>query len=201
MQAKIYDLPREQWEKQISAVISKLNIRTINKIKKMGLMEDLRMEAWLGIAKAKEKFNPSLGISFSTYAHWYMAGYIKNFCHRERKYLDIAGNKFFFHTSGEFNTKNMIETTGSFVEDICSQYVYQSEEEAIAIEKEVESFIIKNFSAQKITNMTDVFINNKSYADTGRKHGVTREWVRKVVGKECINLAKKYKDYENIIIN
>lgn len=56
--------------------------------------DDLFQEAMLGVVRASEKFDPSFGCAFSTYANWWIRAYIKKWIRDKSRQVRLPARVF-----------------------------------------------------------------------------------------------------------
>lgn len=124
------------------------------KYKEKGVpFEDLIQEGFLGLLEAKEKFDPSRKVKFSTYAYYWIKKKIIEAVQREK-----------------IQSLNCVELNEAFLENHAAQEAYE--------DKKVDIFSFEDLSPleQKVLKLH--FQEGKALSHIARELGIRREKVR-----------------------
>lgn len=183
------------------------NLRFVVKIANQyqGFMdvEDLINEGNMGLMHAVEKFDPSTGNKFSTYAVWWIKAYIQKAIRETSKGIRFPANKFSEMKKSKWNIASLDKTIGnddegettlaSFIKDdrIMDPVDVYWEKESTSqlnqlikiLKKNEQTVIIKRYGLDRHKPM--------SLSEIGTLMGYSRERIRQLEKRALIELRKK----------
>lgn len=168
-------MPQGEWDRFVYKILQKFI--PLCRYDALIDVDDLRQEAWVGLLKAAESYDPTRGPQFSTYAWIYVKGALCRFVTQRLSgkpvIIDIEGMPVVdFHATcnsgeGSVDNKDMVDKIFDLIEG--------------------EPYAVL---------LTDHFVHGKTYRVLAKEHGVSHETINIRIKKLMAMITKRL-DYEN----
>ncbi len=129
---------------------------------------DIEQEGMLGLVLAARRFDSSRGLKFSTFAHWYIVGFIKHFI---RDFVPVVRGP----RSGRAPKVYSLEDTAAWDGDVCFGTILGSTDPAIAACEDRADIGRGAAALPPLLRRTALAIAaGYRYVDVARREGVSR---------------------------
>lgn len=165
-------LPMEEWHQIVGEAVKKFSpyCKSVPSVEP----KDLTQEAWIGILKAQNSFDPNRGTKFSTWAYIFIHGQLSSIFKKQytkSSYIDV---------------------------DILANTLEDKFKDFEVIERnEILNMAFDSIKAEKhIELLYEYFIENKTYDQIAKNYGVSTQTIINRVKALIMKLNKQF-NYEN----